>query len=206
LLDYEIGGKLAPNVYQQINVSIKDKIDNPITIKTPQGNILLTPEEIGMELDLPGTIKSIRKNPLVFFRSSVISTEIKPIIRINDDSLINALNPVSKQNTKAPIIATLDFQNGKVITTEAESGTKIDWEETKKSLSRSWLNETRTAEVVISYIPPAVSNEDVNKVRTNLADLAVAAPITLKIGSRNINIAPEVIGTALNFVANDGKL
>ena len=206
LLGYEIGGKLAPNVYQQINVSIKDKIDNPITIKTPQGNILLTPEEIGMELDLPGTIKSIRKNPLVFFRSSVISTEIKPIITINDDSLINALNPVSKQNTKAPIIATLDFQNGKVITTEAESGTKIDWEETKKSLSRSWLNETRTAEVVISYIPPAVSNEDVNKVRTNLADLAVAAPITLKIGSRNINIAPNVIGTALNFVTNDGKL
>ncbi len=109
-------------------------------------------------------------------------------------------------NTKTPINATLATQGGKVVTTEAVSGTQIDWEKTKKSLRESWLYEGRKSEVVIVYIPPAVSNEDVNKVRSNLADLAVASPITLKIGTRSIEISPEVIGTALNFVPNKEKL
>jgi vancomycin resistance protein YoaR len=113
---------------------------------------------------------------------------------------------VITENTKTPINATLATQGGKVVTTEAVSGTQIDWEKTKKSLRESWLYEGRKAEVVIAYIPPAVSNEDVNKVRSNLADLAVASPITLKIGTRSIEISPEVIGTALNFVPNKEKL
>ena len=109
-------------------------------------------------------------------------------------------------NTKTPINATLATQGGKVVTTEAVSGTQIDWEKTKKSLRETWLYEGRKAEVVIVYIPPAVSNEDVNKVRSNLADLAVASPITLKIGERSIEISPEVIGTALKFIPNEEKL
>lgn len=76
----------------------------------------------------------------------------------------------------------------------------------QKSLRESWLYEGRKAEVVIAYIPPSVSNEDVNKVRSNLADLAVAAPIILKIGARSVEISPEIIGTALKFIPNQEKL
>ena len=206
LFGYEIGSKLAPNVYQQINIAVKDKLDDPIDLQTPQGTFRVTPEQIGLELDLPGTINGIRKNIFVFLKSAIFSTEIKPKINVNDNSLKIALTSVIEKNTKAPINATLTTQGGKVVTTEAVSGTEIDWEKTKNNLESSWLYEGRKAEVVIAYIPPLVSNEDVNKVRSNLAELAVSAPITLKIGSREVEISPEIIGTALNFVPNKEKL
>ena len=206
LFGYEIGSKLAPNVYQQINIAVKDKLDDPIDLQTPQGTFRVTPEQIGLELDLPGTINGIRKNIFVFLKSAIFSTEIKPKINVNDNSLKIALTSVIEKNTKAPINATLTTQGGKVVTTEAVSGTEIDWKKTKNNLESSWLYEGRKAEVVIAYIPPLVSNEDVNKVRSNLAELAVSAPITLKIGSREVEISPEIIGTALNFVPNKEKL
>ena len=206
LFGYEIGSKLAPNVYQQINIAVKDKLDDPIDLQTPQGTFRVTPEQIGLELDLPGTINGIRKNIFVFLKSAIFSTEIKPKINVNDNSLKIALTSVIEKNTKAPINATLTTQGGKVVTTEAVSGTEIDWKKTKNNLESSWLYEGRKAEVVIAYIPPVVSNEDVNKVRSNLAELAVSAPITLKIGSREVEISPEIIGTALNFVPNKEKL
>jgi vancomycin resistance protein YoaR len=206
LFGYDIGSKLSPNVYEQINIAIKDKVNDPINFQTPQGTFTVTPEQIGLELDLPATVKGIRKNIFIFLKSAVFSTEIKPTINLDDNTFKNALAEVKLENTKNPINATLATQGGKVVTTEAVSGTEIDWEKTKKSLRESWLYKGRKAEVIIAYIPPAVSNEDVNKVRSNLADLAVASPITLKIGQRSVEISPEVIGTALKFVPNKEKL
>ena len=206
LFGYEIGSELSPNVYEQINIAVKDKVNDPINFQTPQGTFTVTPQQIGLELDLPATVNGISKNILIFLKSAIFSTEIKPTINLDENSFKIALSKVITDNTKTPINATLATQGGKVVTTEAVSGTQIDWEKTKKSLRESWLYEGRKAEVVIAYIPPAVSNEDVNKVRSNLADLAVASPITLKIGTRSIEISPEVIGTALNFVPNKEKL
>ncbi len=206
LFGYEIGSKLSPNVYEQINIAVKDKVNNPINFQTPQGTFTVTPEQIGLELDLPATVNGIRKNVFTFLKSSIFSSEIKPTISLDENSFKIALAKVITANTKDPINATLATQGGKVVTTEAVSGTEIDWEKTKKSLRESWLYEGRKAEVVIAYIPPAVSNEDVNKIRTNLADLAVAAPITLKIGARSVEISPEIIGTALKFIPNKEKL
>ena len=206
LFGYEIGSELSPNVYEQINMKVKDKVNNPINFQTPQGTFTVTPEEIGLELDLPATVNDIRKNVFIFLKSSIFATEIKPTINLDENTFKIALAKVITENTKDPINATLATQGGKVVTTEAVSGTEIDWEKTKKSLRESWLYEGRKAEVVIAYIPPAVSNEDVNKVRANLADLAIASPITLKIGERSIEISPEIIGTALKFVPNKEKL
>jgi vancomycin resistance protein YoaR len=206
LFGYEIGSKLSPNVYEQINIAVKDKVNDPINFQTPQGTFTATPEQIGLELDLPETVNGISKNIFTFFKSAIFSTEIKPTINLDENTFKIALAKVVRDNTKTPINATLATQGGKVVTTEAVSGTQIDWEKTKKSLRESWLYEGRKAEVVIAYIPPAVSNEDVNKARSNLADLAVASPITLKIGARSIEISPEVIGTALKFVPNREKL
>jgi vancomycin resistance protein YoaR len=206
LFGYEIGSKLSPNIYEQINIAVKDKVNDPINFQTPQGTFTATPEQIGLELDLPETVNGISKNIFTFFKSAIFSTEIKPTINLDENTFKIALAKVITENTKTPINATLATQGGKVVTTEAVSGTQIDWEKTKKSLRESWLYEGRKAEVVIAYIPPAVSNEDVNKARSNLADLAVASPITLKIGARSIEISPEVIGTALKFVPNREKL
>ena len=206
LFGYEIGSKLSPNIYEQINIAVKDKVNDPINFQTPQGTFTATPEQIGLELDLPETVNGISKNIFTFFKSAIFSTEIKPTINLDENTFKIALAKVVRDNTKTPINATLATQGGKVVTTEAVSGTQIDWEKTKKSLRESWLYEGRKAEVVIAYIPPAVSNEDVNKARSNLADLAVASPITLKIGARSIEISPEVIGTALKFVPNREKL
>ena len=206
LFGYEIGSKLSPTVYEQINIAVKDKVNDPINFQTPQGTFTVTPEQIGLELDLPATINGISKNIFIFLKSAIFSAEVKPTINLDENTFKIALAKVITDNTKTPINATLATQGGKVVTTEAVSGTQIDWEKTKKSLRETWLYEGRKAEVVIVYIPPAVSNEDVNKVRSNLADLAVASPITLKIGERSIEISPEVIGTALKFIPNEEKL
>lgn len=206
LLGIEIGSKLPPNVYQEVNIAIRDKVDDPIDIQTPQGLFRVTPQEIGLSIDLPQTVKDINKNPFVFLRSAVFATEIKPKIGLDEIAFKQTLASVVQENSKPPINATLTTQGGRVITTEALSGTRIDWEKTTQSLKQSWLYEGRRAEVVIAFIPPEVSNDVVNQVRSNLAELAVSAPITLEIGSREVTISPEVIGSALNFVPNNEKL
>lgn len=132
LFGYEIGSKLSPNVYEQINIAVKDKVNDPINFQTPQGTFTVTPQQIGLELDLPATVNGISKNILIFLKSAIFSTEIKPTINLDENTFKIALAKVITDNTKTPINATLATQGGKVVTTEAVSGTEIDWEKPKR--------------------------------------------------------------------------
>mgnify|MGYP003336083067 CR=1 FL=1 len=79
-------------------------------------------------------------------------------------------------------------------------------DKTIKNIESSWLNQNRTTQLEISFIPPDVNDEDVLQARTNLAELAIASPIVLNFGDRKVEISPRVIGTALNFEEENNKL
>ncbi len=206
LLGYSVGGKLAPNVFEEVNLAIKDKLQDPIDIQTPQGIVTINPIEVGLEIDLPKTINSINKNPFTFIRSSLFPHEITPRITIDESAFRKSLQTVSVKNTFSAVNATLKTKEGQIITTEAKSGQQIDWEQTIRSVKESWLHQNRRPEVVISFISPKVNDEDVLKVRENLAELAVASSIKLKFGARTVEIPPNIIGSALNFVEEENKL
>jgi len=194
LLGYPVGGKLPPTVFEQINLAIKDKLNDPIEVQTPQGIYTIKPSQVGLTIDLPETINSINKNPFTFLRSSLFPQEIIPRITIDEFLLRNTLNSVAQENTFAPVNATLTTKEGQIITTEAKSGQQVDWEKTIKSIEESWLHQVRNPEVVIAYIPPKVNDEDVLTARENLAELAVSDSIKLKFGQRIVEISPQVIG------------
>ena len=84
LLGLPVGGKLPPTVFEQINLAIKDKLNEPIDVQTPQGIYTITPNQVGLEIDLPKTINSINKNPFTFLRSSLFPQEILPKITIDE--------------------------------------------------------------------------------------------------------------------------
>ena len=75
LLGYPVGGKLPPTVFEQINLAIKDKLNDPIEVQTPQGIYTITPNQVGLTIDLPETINSINKNPFTFLRSTLFPQE-----------------------------------------------------------------------------------------------------------------------------------
>ena len=206
LLGYPVGGKLPPTVFEQINLAINDKLKDPIDVQTPQGIYTITPNQVGLEIDLPRTINSINKNPFTFLRSTLFPQEIIPKVTVDEFLLRNSLNQVALKNTFAPVNATLTTKEGQIITTAAKSGQQVDWEKTIKSIKEAWLHEIRRPEVVIAYVPPKVNDEDVLTARENLAELAVSDSITLKFGKRVVEISPQVIGSALNFVEENNKL
>ncbi|MFM1826239.1 MAG: hypothetical protein RLZZ37_874 [Actinomycetota bacterium] len=206
LLGYPVGGKLPPTVFEQINLAIKDKLNDPIEVQTPQGIYTITPNQVGLEIDLPETINSINKNPFTFLKSSLFPQEIMPKITVDEFLLRNTLNSVALKNTFAPVNATLTTKEGQIITTQAKSGQQVDWEKTVKSIRESWLHEIRKPEVAIAYVLPKVNDEDVLTAIENLAELAVSATISLKFGKRVVEITPQVIGSALNFVEENNKL
>jgi hypothetical protein len=89
-------------------MAVKDKVNNPINFQTPQGTFTVTPEQIGLELDLPATVNDIRKNVFIFLKSSIFSTEIKPTINLDENKFKIALAKVIMENTKEPINANAD--------------------------------------------------------------------------------------------------
>ena len=206
LFGINIGGKIAPTAYELVNIAIQDQLEDPIRLKTPQGIVSATPEQLGVSLDLPKTIKNIHKNPISFISSALYPATVTAKIDINDNSLKISLAKIAQANTAAPINATLKTQGGRVVTTDAKSGTEIDWEETKKSIRDSWLYPERDVVVAITFVPPNVSDEDVNKIRSDLAEQAIAAPITLTMGQKSVVLSPAIIGEALSFVPTGEKI
>ncbi len=206
MLGYEIGGKLPQTVFEQLNIATKDRLDDPIQVQTPQGIFTLNPTEIGIKLNLAESVNSISKNPFIFLRSIFFPVDFKTSVTLDEDALKTSLQKVVQNNTFTPVNATITTKEGQVVTTSAKSGQEINWDKTIKNIESSWLNQNRTTQLEISFIPPDVNDEDVLQARTNLAELAIASPIVLNFGDRKVEISPRVIGTALNFEEENNKL
>ena len=89
-----------------------------------------------------------------------------------------------------PVEGSLSLKGGKVTLKEPVTGTRTDAERTAEAVRRAWPGR-RTVAVVAEQVPPAVAAEELARVRTEFADLAVSGPVTVRVGEKSFSVAPR---------------
>ena len=69
-------------------------------------------------------------------------------------------------------------------------------------MRRTWPGR-RTVAVVAEQVPPAVTAEELARVRTEFADLAVSAPVTVRVGEKSFSVAPRTFAPAIVLKADE---
>ncbi len=100
----------------------------------------------------------------------------QPAVVTTDEKAFAAVLEGARDELDAePVEGSLSLKGGKVTVNEPVTGTRTDADGTVDAVRRSWPGR-RTVAVVAEKVPPAVTAEELARVRTEFADLAMWAP------------------------------
>ena len=95
-----------------------------------------------------------------------------------------------------PVEGAISLKGGKVTVKAPVTGTTTDVPGTADAVRRWWPGE-RTVEVAASAAPPKVTADELARVRSEFADIAVSGPVTVSANGKSFTVAPKAFVPAV---------
>ena len=101
-----------------------------------------------------------------------------------------------------PVEGSISVAGGKVALKEPTTGTETDVAGTVAAVQRWWPTQS-TIKVAARSLEPKVSAQELARVKTEFADVAVSGPVTVKAGEKSFTLTPKAFAPAIVLAADD---
>ncbi|QRY83094.1 VanW family protein [Tsukamurella tyrosinosolvens] len=179
----------------------------PITLRTAKGEVRLQPAQLGLSMDVPGTVQRAidERSPLRDLIGLVRDRHVHPASTLNRQVFDAAITKASGALTSEAGDGAVIFRGGKPVAVEPKAGDKIDLARAAEAVAAAWPDSTDIT-VPTEAVRPTVSVDVVRAVASGAAAQAVASDVVLRRDAAGQVAAGTVgrvtgtdIGTFLSF-------
>ncbi|MGB7819983.1 MAG: VanW family protein [Ornithinibacter sp.] len=205
----DIGGQTGDEASVTLTTELGGAEDEPLTLASSAGSVEVVPREAGLTLDLDGTVDALvgfTLEPAALWHK-VVGGSAEPASVVVDESVFGAVVEEARGELDAePVEGSLSVEGGTVTLENPVTGTRTDTEGTIDAVRASWPGRD-TVTVSAEPLEPMVSGDELNRVRTEFADVAVSAPVTVEANGKSAEIAPGAFASAIVLTpAEDGTI
>jgi len=128
------------------------------------------------------------------------------VVRIDRPTFDAAVEGVRDELDAEPKEGSLSVADGEVAYSAPVPGTTVDIAGTADAVRAQWPAES-TVDVAAESVAPTVRASEFERVRTEFAEVAVSAPVTVVVGEKSFTLDPEDFGRAVVLKpADDGTI
>ncbi len=204
----DIGGMSPDEAMGVLEDSVSTKVNRKLEISAGDQVFELRPRAAGITLDAQTTVDQATTtgfNPLQMIFDLFGSREIEPVIAVDQDALEDSVASIADVVNLNPIEPQLAVSSNGVTLTKGSDGLEVDREALKNQIV-SMATQSRSMIVSpLEVTPPSVSAADAS-LAEELAQQAVASPVTVSVGEITATIPAEAIAQALSFTAQGNQL
>lgn len=200
----DVGGMTEAEAANAVEEGLAEDVNTPVPV-TVAGTDLsaeIDPAAAQVAIDGPASVDGLAGfslNPADLFRHLGGSDQVEPVVTFDEQALRETITNLNSQLSTPPKDATISFVGSTIETTEAEPGTGIDIDDAKEVLGHGWLSESRPIELAATEIEPEISDEAIDKVRTEQAEPLVAGPVNVTVGEKTVNLSEADLAAAATF-------
>jgi vancomycin resistance protein YoaR len=195
----DIGGLSTDEAAARLEAELGDEASAPIPVTAGEASTELDPAESGLAVDWAATAG--QATGLVLRPSALLAhlrgeVAIEPVTTVDEPALTAALADLAEVAAREPEDPTIRYTRKAVVRFEpGVPGQALDVPAAADQVAAAYLQvPTATVALPIQQVPPAVSDEEARRVVTELAEPAVAAPVTLEVTRRGKDAdAPDVV-------------
>ncbi|KXP09592.1 hypothetical protein AXK57_12035 [Tsukamurella pulmonis] len=179
----------------------------PITLRTAKGEVKLQPAQLGLAMDVPGTVQRAidARSPMRDLMGLFSDRHVHPASTLNRTVFDAAITKASGTLTSAAGDGAVVFRAGKPVPVEPKAGDRIDPAKAAEAVAAAWPDSTDIT-VPTESVTPTVSADTVRAVAGGAAAQAVASDVVLRRDAMDQVAAGTVgrvsaadIGTFLSF-------
>lgn len=207
----DVGGLARADALAALEREFADRADQPIEVTVEGRSEQLRPAEIGLEIDYEATLDAAGARPgwtparqWEFYAGG---PDVDAVVAFDEDLLDTKLAALSEGLGTPPKDGEVRFRNnGRIRTVEPEDGRAIEPAAAREALGAAYLSGEGSAELNVVATTPEIDAGDVSAAVTELAEPAVAAPVTFGFGDAEVKFGKRKIARSLRMVPEDGEL
>ncbi|RIK45246.1 MAG: hypothetical protein DCC58_07060 [Chloroflexi bacterium] len=186
------GIPVSGNDWEQAAAALQARYDpylaQPITLKIGDSTAVVTPDDLGLTVDMPATrerAQSIGRGSLVSaagerLQAHTRGIDLAPVITLDEARFVEVLHQLSLPIVKAPADASYAWQSGQIAIVASSNGVGIDARHAAELLSAHVANrESGPLSIPTLTLAPAITTENLTRSIGQARELA-GAPLHLR--------------------------
>lgn len=207
VLGIDIGGQTTAQAAETLRERLDGQTSTPVIVRQGTLRVAVTPEEAGLQFNPEETVKQASTafpTPQEVWGALTGGREITPRISVDRAKLATAVSRIVVPIFEKPAQeGGVEFRGLTPVATYPRPGREIDQTAVGDDIQRAYLSADVMVEVATVTAASVVSRAEV-KETLDWAERAVAAPISLTVGTRSVQIPVETLAANLTFVPGAG--
>lgn len=205
-----IGGLSPEQAREKLETELAPKLAEPITLSAGGTSADIVPADAGLGFDYEATVRAAGGghswNPADIYETLTGGGEVDVVRTVDEGALRSAVEAKAPEFTVDGVDATVKFEGGKIVRTEATDAQAMDVDATTATAKQAFDEAKGNVAVTIQNTPPAVTDEMVDDVVTNFAEPLISGPVVLTHGDVQMEIAPGSLAEAASLNVEGDKI
>jgi vancomycin resistance protein YoaR len=216
VLGVDVGGKDRAEAAAALRAGLAahaEQLAAPVDLLVGDVTVPVEPAQVGLAVDVDASVEQAAdasRNP---FSALFGSQQVAPVVTVDAAALDELLRPAAKEAGEAMTMPEIRFEGTEPVPVYPEAGLGLDPERSAAALAAHWprvgtgAGQWRGPEVVpipLVEINPVTTAADVDRLVAELAEPAVAAPVTITApGGAELAAPPAAIAASLRLTADE---
>lgn len=200
-----VGGQGADEARATLTDELGARTTQPLVLTSSAGKVENLPKELGLGVDVDATVDALvgfSLSPATMW-AHLSGGSVQPAaVTVDDDVFAAAVDEARGELDAEPVEGTISVAKGKVTVKKPVTGTTTDIPGTADAVRRWWPGD-RTVEVAAVAAAPKVSAEELARVRSEFADIAVSGPVQVTSNGKTFTLEPTTFAPAIVLRADE---
>lgn len=220
----DLGGMSRAEAAATLNARLAghaEALAAPVPVQVAEVSAELDPAEVGLAVDVAATVAEAADGSRNPFTALFGSRQVAPVVTVDAAALDETVREVAGEVGEAMTMPEVRFEGNEPVPVYPEPGLGLDPERSAQALTAGWprldlgggdrdgggqWRAPATIAIPLVEINPVTTAEDVDRLIAELAEPAVAAPVTLTLPDRpdtEVEIPPAAIAASLRLTADE---
>jgi vancomycin resistance protein YoaR len=216
VLGVDVGGRSTSEAARLLQARLAAKAAAPVQVRVGSAEVSLVPAEAGLMVDARETAKRAARTRPAPWTAVFGSRDVEPVVSLDLEKLTRILLPHVGTQGAPPVWPAIRFDSASPggrstaaltpVIVAPQAGRGLDRHAAAATIRAGWLRKARI-DLPITDVTPVTTAADLDKLRKDLAEPAVAAPVTLTVDGRDLEITPPAIAASLTIESDaDGRV
>jgi len=205
----ELGGEPTARAGQRLRAALADDAVTPIAVLVGGAPASVDPRRAGLTVDVGATLDRASTqalDPVSRVRSFFRSRAVEVVTRVDESALRSEIAMIAKAQDRRSREGAVRFVGTRPVAVLPVTGLTVRIEDAAAATYRRYLRAQRGApplNLPVDLVPVRSTADGVQKALADIAEPAVAAPITLRVGTTALQMMPSAIAKSLLLEAGD---
>ena len=200
----DLGGLSRAEAEARITQELSGAATAPVTVIADGEELTLDPTTAGLSVDAAATAEDAASSSVLARLRSRLGggRDVEPVVEVDEPALRTAVRGLAERIDRPAAEGAVRFDQLTPVAVPPVTGREVDVAGAVDAVSEGWLRSNRI-ELPVEREPVETTERDVQQAVREIAAPAVAAPVRLDAGGKELVVPPAAVARALTVVADE---